>query len=454
MNQNFSRRAFLRGLGACIALPSMESLLPGAKAATAATGASLATTPSGNPLRLGFVAFGNGAHTATWRPTGVGRNFSLAEGFAPVKDLQSKFQIISHLAADAAKNWGDGAGDHARAGASFLTGQHAWKTLGDRLHLGISVDQLAAQQVGHLTRISSMQLGVEGERLYGACDSGYPCAYQYNISWASETLPLAPEANPRTVFEKLFGEGSPADREATFRRRLASRKSVLDFVLQDVRSMNRGLGHNDRQKLDEYLSGVRSIEQQIEQAERFRLPKVPGEVVTPAGIPGDHARHVELMYDLMAMAYQTDSTRVITYVAASEGSNRPFLDLGISEGHHFLTHHRGNEDKIAKVVKIERWYMEKFGNFMRKLDAMKEPDGSSVLDNSMILYGSALGDGDRHNHDELPIMLAGGGGGLLNPGQHVEADRLPVTNLYLAMLERMGVKAQKVGDSTGRLETI
>jgi hypothetical protein len=255
------------------------------------------------------------------------------------------------------------------------------------------------------------------------------------------------------VFEKLFGAGTGPEREANLRQRLERRKSVLDFVLEDVRRLNRNLGRNDRQKVDEYLAGIRKLEQQIEKSERFKLPDAPG--TQPAGIPESHEDHVDLMYDLMALAFQTDSTRVISYCVAPEGSNRPFPDLGIAEGHHFLTHHSGNEDKILKVAKIEHWYMERFARFIRTLDSMKDADGKSVLDNSMIVYGCAIGDGNRHNHDNLPVVLAGGGGGTLTPGRHLKLrGSVPMTNLYMAMLERAGVQAERVGDSTGKLEDV
>jgi uncharacterized protein DUF1552 len=447
-----SRRAFLRGLGVCLALPSLESILPVSRALAAATPA-LATTPGGLPLRMGFIAFANGSNYQRWLPKGTGRDYEMNETFAPMKELKDRFQIITSLAHETANNYGDGPGDHARAGASYLTACHAWKTLGSRLQLGVSVDQIAARQVGHLTRIDSLQLGVEGERLYGSCDTGYPCAYQYNISWASESVPLSPEANPRAVFEQLFGVGTGKEREASLRQRLERRKSVLDFVMEDVNTLNRGLGRNDRQKVDDYLEGIRQIEKEIEKAERFKLAEPKGDL--PAGIPPNHEQHVDLMYDLMALAYQTDSTRVISYCVAPEGSNRPFPDLGILEGHHFLTHHKGNEEKILKVAKIERWYMERFARFVRTLDSMKEADGSSVLDNSMIVYGGGIGDGNRHNHDELPVVLAGKGGGTVTPGRHVKLSKsTPMANLFLSMLDRMGVKADRFGDSTGRLEEV
>jgi hypothetical protein len=445
------RRNFLRGLGVCVALPTLESLVPVARAA--APVAKLATTATGMPLRMGFVAFANGSNYEKWLPTGEGRDYQLNETFEPAAGVRDRFSIITSLAHDAANNWGDGPGDHARAGATFLTGCHAWKTLGARLHLGISVDQIAARQLGHLTRLDSLQLGVEGARMYGSCDTGYPCAYQYNISWASETLPLAPEPNPRVVFEKLFGGGADAERAASLHRRLAARKSVLDFVRSDLSSLEPKLGQNDRRKVDEYLEGVRSIERQITKTEEFPPAEAP--INMPPGIPPDHKLHVDLMYDLMAVAFQTDSTRVISYCVAPEGSNRPFLDLGISEGHHFLTHHAGNEEKILKVRKIEKWYMERFARFVARLDEMKDADGTSVLHNSMIVYGSAIGDGNRHNHDELPVILAGNGGGTLDPGRHVKLKAsTPMTNLYMAMLNRVGVEAERVGDSTGVLEGI
>jgi hypothetical protein len=454
--RKFERRAFLRGLGVCVGLPMLESLagpLGRAAAATASALPSLATTATGMPLRMGFVAFANGSNYQRWLPSGLGRDYELNETFLPAADMREKFQIITNLAHDAANNWGDGPGDHARAGATFLTGCHAWKTLGARLHLGVSVDQIAARQVGALTRLDSLQLGVEGTRLYGSCDTGYPCAYQYNISWASETLPLAPEPDPRAVFEKLFGAGAGGERAASLDERLHTRRSVLDFVRGDLGALERQLGQNDRRKMAEYLEGVRSIERQIEKAEQFPAPEAP--IPAPAGIPLSHQDHVDLMYDLMALAWQTDATRVVSFCVAPEGSNRPFLDLGISEGHHFLTHHSGDDEKIFKVAKIERWYMERFARFLRTLDGMKDADGTSVLDNSMIVYGSAIGDGNRHNHDELPVVLAGGGGGSLTPGRHVQLDKsAPMTNLYMAMLNRMGVQAERVGDSTGVLEDV
>lgn len=456
---NLSRRTFLRGLGACVALPTLESILPGSKLVAATAGSNLpaaaagrlATTASGMPLRMAFVAFANGTNYERWTPKGEGRDYELNETFVPMRELKDKFQIISGLHHKTADNYGDGSGDHARSGASFLTGVHAWKTLGAKLKLGVSADQVAAGQVGHLTRFDSLQIGTESSRLYGSCDTGYPCAYQYNISWASETTPLAPEASPRLVFEKLFGSGGK-EGLALLKARQDRQKSILDFVLDDVHALNRRLGRNDRQKVDEYLTGVRKLELQIEKSEKFGLPSA--DIAAPDGIPKDHGEHVDLMYELMALAFQTDSTRIITFPVAPEGSNRTFVnDLGIAEGHHYLTHHSGNLEKRLKVAKIDVWYMQRFAKFVRRLDSMIEPDGTSVLHNSMIVYGCAIGDGNRHNHDELPVVLAGQGGGGLGAGRHWKLDKsTPMTNMYLGMLDRMGVRAQHIGDSSGRLE--
>ena len=447
------RRAFLRGLGACVALPSLESLLPASAAAQTTAGRALAVTPGGMPLRAAFIGFPNGCNYERWVPEGEGKDYRLNETFAPMADLKGRFQVITGLAHDAARDWGDGPGDHARSGASLLTGCHAWKTKGAKLQLGVSVDQIAARQVGHLTRIDSLQLGTEAGRLYGSCDTGYACAYQYNLSWASETLPLPPEPNPRAVFERLFGSAGGGGAAAA-KARVARRKSVLDFVREDARDLARDLGRTDRRKVEEYLDGVRRVEEQIQKHERFRTPE-PGNVAVPAGIPEDYPEHLALMYDLLALAFQTDSTRVVSFAVAPEGANRPMPHLGIAEGYHYLTHHAGNEEKILKVAKIERWYMEQFARFLARLDSMTEADGTSVLDNAMIVYGCAIGDGNRHNHDDLPVVLAGGGGGALRPGRHVTVKPdTPMTNLFVSLLGRMGVKVERVGDSSGELDDV
>ena len=284
----------------------------------------------------------------------------------------------------------------------------------------------------------------------GNCDSGYSCAYQYNLSWASPTLPLAPEANPRAVFEKIFGAGTPAQRQQNLLERQARRRSILDLVNEDTQALNRRLGGNDRHKMGEFLESVRSVEKQIEQAERYPLPTA--EMSPPHGIPKDYQQHMRLMLDLLAISFQTDSTRLATFPLAYEGSNRNFPNLGISDGHHNLSHHKGKQETLEKIAKIDHFYMQQLAYFLGRLEELKDPDGSSVLDNSMIVYGCAIADGNRHNHDDLPIVVAGGGGGTLTPGRHVDlGTNVPMTNLYLSMLDRLGIQLDRFGDSTGRV---
>ncbi len=443
------RRSFLRGVGACLALPALESLSSPARA-FAASEASLAITPSGMPLRMAFIAVPDGVNLEHWRPQGEGRDYQLGKTFEPLADLKDKFQIFTGFEHKNATAGNDGGGDHARANASFLTGCRALKTSGANFRNGISVDQVAANYIGNQTRLKSLQLGCEEGRATGNCDSGYSCAYQFNLSWASPTLPMAPEVNPRAVFEQIFGAGAPSERQQNLLRRQARRQSILDLVAEQTHSMNRKLGSNDRHKLDEYLDSVRTIEQQIEKAERFPLPTT--DMQPPAGIPEEYQAHMRLMFDLLAISFQTDTTRLATFPLAHEGSNRSFPEIGISDGHHNLSHHKRKKENLDKLAVIDHYYMQQLAYFMQKLESLKDADGSSVLDNSMVVYGCGISDGDRHRHDDLPIVLAGGGGGTLNPGRHVDLKRdVPMTNLYLSMLDRMGVHVERLGDSTGRV---
>lgn len=448
--KSVERRRFLRGLGALVALPTLESLNTQKLYADSTT---LGVTKTGSPLRMAFVSFPNGVNLKTWRPSGTGHDFTLGESMAPLADLQTKLQVFTGFEHDMASAHGDGSGSHARASACFLTGVHPLKTAGANIRNGISVDQLAAQKIGHLTRLASLELGTEKTRRSGYCDNGYSCAYQYNASWASESLPMAPEPDPRQVFERLFGSEDGAERQQHFLLRQQQRRSLIDFVLEDVRSLNPQLGANDRRKLDEYLVSVRAVEQQIEKAERFDLPDPTLE--KPSGVPKSHSEHIRIMFDLLALAFQTDSTRVATFPLAHEGSNLSFNEIDIPEGHHHLSHHQGMEAKLAKVARIDRFYMEQMAYFLKKIDSMRDSDGKTVLDNSMILYGCAISDGDDHNNDDLPIILAGCGGESLNSGRHVKFSRdVPLTNLYIAMLDRMGVQTEKLGDSDGRLDDL
>lgn len=453
-----SRRNFLRGMGACIALPILESSLGSVlKAATTApVGAAgpLGVTATGAPLRMAFIHFPNGAHQQYWWPTGAGSSFELGRTMQPLAALKSSIQVVGGLDHKNAAPGNDGAGDHARANATFLTGVRARKTDSADIQAGISVDQLAAAQVGHLTRFSSLELSCDSVRKSGSCDSGYSCAYQYNLSWRSASTPMTPEPNPRLVFERLFGSGAAGERQQNFTRRQQTQKSLLDFVLDDARSLQRNLGAKDRDKVDEYLTGVRAIEQRIQRAESFGALPEPG-APAPDGIPADYGDHMDIMYDMLAMAFQTDSTRVATLLLANDGSNRAFTEIGIPEGHHYCSHHRNNPELMEKVGTIDRYYMQRFARFLDRLEQTKDIDGQSILHNSMIVYGCGNADGNKHTHDNLPVILAGAGGGTLNPGRYTNYGSQPMSNLFLSMTDRMGVHGlERIGDSSGRLVNV
>ena len=403
---------------------------------------------------MAFVYIPNGVHQDNWWPTDEGRAFQLGKTMEPLTPLKSSLQVLGGLNHQNAKAGNDGAGDHARANATFLTGARARKTDSADIQVGVSVDQVAAQQIGHLTRFSSLELSCDSVRKSGRCDSGYSCAYQYNLSWRSPSVPMTPEPNPRLVFERLFGSGVGAERQAHFRQRQATQKSLLDFVMQDAKSLQTQLGQSDRAKLDEYLTGVREIEQRIQRTESFGALPDP-RVDAPAGIPGDFGEHMDIMFDLLAMAFETDSTRVATLLLAGDGSNRSYPQIGIAEGHHYCSHHRNDADLMGKIARIDRYYMEHFARFLKRLEQTKDVDGRSVLHNSMIVYGSGNADGNRHTHDNLPVILAGGGGGTLESGRHVNLGGRPMSDLFLSMTDRLGVQGiERIGDSSGRVTTV
>lgn len=440
-----SRRRFLRGLGACVALPAFESLRP--------LNLLAAPTPAGAPVRAAFLFVPNGAIQSTWWPKGEGKDFEFSRTLKPLEPLRQHVQILGGLDQKAANPGPDGAGDHARGNGVFLTGVRLKKSATD-LRAGISIDQAIAREIGHLTRFPSLELSSDAVRTSGACDSGYACAYQYNLSWSSATTPVAAESNPRMVFERLFGAGSPGERAENLQRRQQEQRSVLDFVMEDARAMNKRLNGRDRDKLDQYLVGIREIETNIQKAERFGLATDPG-IDTPTGVPQDRGQYVQIMFDMLALAFQTDSTRVATMLLGHDGDNRSLPEIGISEGHHDLSHHFNNEEKIQKLSEIDLWYAGQFAKFLEKLEAMKDVDGQSLLHNSMIVYGSGNADGNRHTHSNLPLVLAGGGSGALNPGRFVKHGSKPMTNLLLSLADTMGAhKLDTLGDSTGKLEDV
>ncbi|MGE9269128.1 MAG: DUF1552 domain-containing protein [Verrucomicrobiales bacterium] len=447
-----TRRGFLRGLGAAVALPALESMRP--LLAAGIESRAIATTASGAPLRMAYLYVPNGVNQKNWWPEKFGKGYKAAETFGAIEKFRDDLQSFKGFEHKNATSGPDGPGHHARGNATFLTGVRARKTAGADIRLGISVDQIAAMAAADHTRLSSLELSTAGVRKSGQCDSGYSCAYQYNLSWRSETQPMTPESNPRAVFERLFGAGNAEERAKSLGQRLASKKSMLDFIAADAKALHRHLGRNDQQKIDEYLTGVREIEKQIEKTEELGLPVDPG-VPAPSGKPDNFQEQLRLLMDMMVLAFKTDSTRVSTLLMSNEGSNRSFKDIGVSEGHHSLSHHQGNQDKLEKIARIDKFYMENFAYFLDRLKNTEDVDGKSVLHNSMIVYGSCLGDGNRHNNDNLPIILAGQGGGAFAPGEFRDlGGDVPLSNLHLRLLHEFGCQEDRFGDSTGAFKKV
>jgi hypothetical protein len=451
-HSSFSRRHFLRGLGACVALPAFASFVP-TKLFAAESAAKLATTATGAPLRTAFLYFPNGAIPAVWWPKGEDKTFEFSRTLEPLKPCLKNIQILGGLQDLSANAENDGGGDHARANGTFLTGVRVKKSAVE-IHNGVSIDQVMAREIGHLTRFPSLELTCESSRPTGNCDSGYSCAYQYNLAWSGPTTPMAAESNPRQVFERLFGAGPAGQRVENLKRRRLEQRSILDFVLDDARQVQRQLDGRDKEKLDQYLTGVRELETRIGSAEKLGDPADPM-VAEPSGIPASYGEHMELMFEILTLAFQTDSTRIATLLLAHDGSNRSFAEIGIPEGHHDLSHHFGNTEKIQKVSEIDLWYVQQLAAFLQKLDATKDVDGNSLLHNSMIVYGSGNADGNQHSHTELPIILAGAGGGTFKTGRYVKNSATPATNLYISMAQRMGLDSvSHFGDSTGPMTNV
>lgn len=441
MTELTPRRRFLRGFGTVLALPALESLLPRPARATAAK----------PPVRMAFLYVPNGVHMADWTPTRQGTGWELPYILQPLAGVRDKISVLSGLTHDKARPNGDGPGDHARAAAAVLTGSQPRKTNGADIYVGVSVDQLAAQRIGAATRFRSLELGIDRSAQAGNCDSGYSCAYSSNISWSSPTTPVAKETNPRLVFDRLFGAGPAAERSAAEAKRDRQRRSVLDAVLADARALDAQLSGHDRAKLDEYLTSVREIERRLLAVELGGAAELPG-AERPPGAPGSFGDHVTLMGDMLALAFQADQTRIATLMFANEGSNRSYPEVGVAEGHHNVSHHQGDPAKQQAIRDINRYHTTLLARLLERLDGVQEADGSTLLDNTVLCYCSAISDGNRHNHDELPVLLAGRAGGALRTGQHlVYPQNTPMCNLFLAMLDCVGVHEERFGDSTGWL---
>jgi Protein of unknown function (DUF1552) len=434
-----TRRAVLRGAGVAIALPFLESWLP-------------AEEPSRHapPLRVAFTYAPNGKHLPDWTPKDVGAVAELPPTLRPLQDVKDQVTVLSGLAQRNANPNGEGPGDHARAMATFLTGCRPHKTSGADVRVGVSVDQLIADAVGRATRLPSLEVGCEGGKPGGTCDNGYSCAYQTNLSWRTASSPMPKETDPRVVFERLFGDRLRPESDAARARRERERLSVLDFVAEDARDLCGGLGGADRRRLDEYLTSVREVERRLQQSQ----PAVAvgrESLVRPAGVPENFEKHAQLLADLVVLAFEADLTRVATFVLGNDGSNRSYREAGVAEGHHDVSHHGNDPARFEKLRRINTLHVGQLAYLLGRLKAIPQGAGT-LLDQCLIVYGSGISDGDRHNHDDLPILLAGGGGGIHRGGRHVRSpDGTPLCNLYLALLGALGVADDRFGDSTGRL---
>ena len=443
--KHLSRRTLLRGAGATLALPYLDAMRPAFAASR-----RLATNA---PTRLAFVYIPNGVIQEAWTPTAAGPSYEFTRTLKSLEPHRDDFLVLSGLTHNTGRALGDGAGDHARAASSFLTGIHPKKTAGADIRLGTSVDQVAANAIGGQTRFASMELGIEPGRLAGNCDSGYSCAYSNSVSWRGEKTPNPPEIDPSSVFERMFGDvEAPLDPAAAARRR-ERQQSVLDHVLDDADRLLSSVGPTDRQKLDEYFTSLRDVEKRIAAAGTERDAPKPT-MARPQGIPANYAAHARLMFDLMTLAFQTNMTRVATFMMGREGSNLTYPDIEVNRAHHGMTHHRGDPGKIEDITKVNSHHVEQFSYFLDTLASAEDGDGR-LLDNAMVVYGSGIGDGNRHTHHDLPVLLAGHGGGTLHPGRHVRyATETPMNNLYLSLLDRVGVRAETLGDGTGILDQL
>jgi Protein of unknown function (DUF1552) len=439
--KHLHRRMFLRGLGTTLALPFLDAMVP----------AFAAPSQAKPVVRMGFVYVPNGIIPWGWAPKGEGATYEFNTIMKPLEAHRENMLVLSNLAQIQGRSYGDGGGDHARAGASWLTGVHPKKTEGADLRAGVSADQVAARAFGKQTQFASLELGVEAPSLAGGCDSGYSCAYTNTISWRSPTTPNPIEVNPRVVFERLFGDGDSTDTKSRLSS-MQEQSSILDFVKGGVDRLETKLGSGDRHKLTEYLEAIRDIERRIQKAEEQSASMTVPVMDRPASAPEEFAEHAQLMMDLMVIAYQSDLTRVMTMMLAREGSNRSYRAIDVADGHHNCTHHQNDADKIAKTIKINTHHVEQMAYLVNKMKNTPDGDGS-LLDHSLLIYGSSLADGNKHTHVDLPVALLGGGGGSVKGGRHIRyPENTPFNNLLLSMLDKAGVPTEHLGDSTGKLQ--
>jgi hypothetical protein len=435
--KSLPRRTFLRGLGATIALPFLDAMTPAFAA------------PATGPRRLAFLYVPNGIDMANWNIPQEGAFGEFPRVMKPLEAFRHDMLQLGNLTHNSGRALLDGAGDHGRCSGSYLTGIQVRKSTTD-IKASVSCDQLIANKIGHETRFASLELGMDDSRQAGDCDSGYSCAYTNNLAWKSETQPLPPILDPRILFERLFGTGTALTPEAR-ERQARYRRSILDFVVSDTQSIQRTLGPTDRRKLDEYLSSIREVERQLVRAEQDSLKIDPG-MTKPYGVPPDFAEHFRLMSDMITIAFRADLTRVLTFMMTREGTSRAYREIGISDGHHPCTHHMGKPDLMAKVTQINEYHTTQLAGWLQKLK--NTPDGdSNLLDNSLIVYGAGLSDGNRHLHEDLPTLLIGKGGGVVSPGRRIIYRReTPMANFHLTLMDYMGVHVDQFGDASGRLD--
>jgi Protein of unknown function (DUF1552) len=444
--KHLSRRTLLRGVGVAIALPALDSMFP-AMAAPAKAGGKM-------PVRLGFTYVPNGMTMADWTPQTPGAGFEMGPILKRFEPFRNDMLVLGNMMDHNGNALGDGGGDHARAGGSFLTGVHPKKTSGKDIQVGISVDQVAADAIGATTKVRSLELSCEDSRTVGNCDSGYSCAYSNSFSWRGPSTPNPPETNPRAVFERLFG-GDDITLSAEVRlKRMADRRSILDMAQEQTKRIVAGLGAADKRKIDEYLTAVREVESKIQRAESAGVMEVSPDFERPTGVPFAYADYAKLMLDLAALAFQTDSARVVTIVFGREGSLRTYPEIGVPDGHHPLSHHGNRPESLAKLSLINQFHAGLYAQFLAKLKATQDGDGT-LLDHCLLMYGSGLSDSNRHIHENLPIAVFGRGDGSVKSGRFISYEKpTPMTNLYMTMLTTAGVKAESIGDSTGKVEQL
>lgn len=435
--KHLDRRTLLRGVGVAIALPALHAMRP-------ALGAPAKATKQA--LRIGIVYVPNGIVMKDWKPAETGNGFAYSRILKPLEPFREDINLVSGLANLAASK--ARGGGHAKATGSFLSGSEPKYTAGADVRAGVTFDQIAAKKWSAETRVASLQIGCEDARMVGNCDTGSSCAYTNTLSWKDADTPLAVEVNPRSVFERLFGTADPSLSPEVRARRALYRRSILDATKENAQRLNNDLGAADRRKMDEYLTGIREVETRI--AAAGKDPVMPP-IDKPAGIPFEYAEYVKLMFDLQAIAFQADLTRVSTMMLGREGSVRTYPEIGVPDPHHPLTHHRGHPDFIEKVAKINCFHVELFAHFLKRLKSTSDGEGT-LLDNSAILYGSALSDGNAHSNVDLPLLLAGRAGGIRG-GRYVVAEAMtPVANLFVQILNRSGIETSSFADSTGQLD--